>query len=264
MSLITRNCIRSSGSASGRPLLFSHGFGCDQTMWRFVAPAFEDRHRVILFDHVGSGRSDRSAYDRGKYGSLQGYADDVIAICDALDLPPCIFVGHSVSAMIGALAAITAPARFAGLVMVSPSPCYLNDGDYRGGFERSDIDDMLETLDSNYLGWSRMMAPIIMGNPERPELGTELTNSFCQNDPEIARHFAHVTFLSDHRQDLPAIQTATLILQCKQDVIAQPVVGAYCQTHIPGSRLVMLDATGHCPNLSAPEQTAAAIADALR
>jgi len=240
-------------------MLFAHGFGCDQSMWRFVAPAFAATHRVILFDHIGAGRSDLGAYQPARYASLRGYADDVLGLCQALDLRDVVFVGHSVSAMIGILAAIDDPGRFAGLVLVGPSPCYVNDGAYVGGFERADIDSLLDMLDSNYLGWSATMAPLIMANPERPELGAELANSFCRTDPDIARQFARVTFLSDNRADLPRLSVPSLILQCSQDVIAPETVGQYMRDHLAGSRLVVLKATGHCPNLSAPEETIAAI-----
>ena len=239
-------------------MVFAHGFGCDQNMWRFVAPVFEDEYRVVLFDHVGAGQSDSSAYNRAKYDSLQGYATDVLEICRELGLERVIFVGHSVSALIGMLAAIQEPDRFEKLVLVGPSPCYIDDGDYVGGFSREDIEGLLESLDSNYLGWSSAMAPVIMGNPDRPELGSELTNSFCRTNPEIARHFARVTFLSDHRSDLPKLTTSSLILQCSEDVIAPRAVGEYLHRQIP-SELVLLKATGHCPNLSAPEETSAAI-----
>lgn len=244
-------------------MIFAHGFGCDQNMWRFVTPAFEDEHRIVLFDHVGAGRSDLSAYNRAKYSSLQGYASDVLDICRELDLHRVIFVGHSVSAAIGVLAAIEEPERFEALVLVGPSPCYINDGDYVGGFTREDIDGLLESLDSNYLGWSSAMAPVIMGNPDRPELGQELTNSFCRTDPEIARHFARVTFLSDNRNDLPKVAVRSLILQCSEDAIAPQCVGEYVHRNLPGSELVLLQATGHCPNLSAPEETIAAIKNFL-
>ena len=240
-------------------MVFAHGFGCDQNMWRFVTPAFEDEYRIVLFDHVGAGRSDLSAYHQAKYGSLQGYVSDVLDICRELDLREVIFVGHSVSAAIGILAAIEEPERFAALVLVGPSPCYINDGDYVGGFTREDIEGLLESLDSNYLGWSSAMAPVIMGNPERPELGQELTNSFCRTDPEIARHFARVTFLSDNRSDLPKVKVRSLILQCSEDAIAAQCVGEYVHRNLPGSELVLLQATGHCPNLSAPEETITAI-----
>ena len=228
-----------------------------------MTPHFEASHRLILFDHVGAGGSDLSCYDPQKYGTLGGYADDVLEICRELDLRDVIFVGHSVSAMIGVLAAVREPDRFAGLVLVGPSPRYINDDHYRGGFSPADIEGLLDSLESNYLGWSSAMAPVIMGNPDRPELGAELTNSFCRTDPVIARQFARVTFLSDNRADLAAVAVPTLVLQCSDDVIAPDQVGTFVQAQIPGSRLVQLRATGHCPNLSAPDETAAAVADFL-
>jgi sigma-B regulation protein RsbQ len=259
MSILSRTNVRVSGRADGQPMLFAHGFGCDQNMWRFVAPAFEATHRVILFDHVGAGRSDLAAYDPERYGSLQGYADDVLEICRELDLSDVVFVGHSVSAMIGVLAAAREPERFAKLVLIGPSPRYVDDSGYVGGFSREDIEELLESLDSNYLGWSSAMAPVIMGNPERPELGEELTNSFCRTDPAIAKRFARVTFLSDNRADLGKVSVPTLVLQCAEDAIAPRPVGEYVHRQIAGSRLVLLDATGHCPNLSAPDETVAAM-----
>ena len=262
--VLARNNVNISGRADGQPMVFAHGFGCDQNMWRFVTPAFEDDYRIVLFDHVGSGNSDWSAYERDRYGSLGGYARDVLEICGALDLTDVVFVGHSVSAMIGALAAVAEPERFAALVMVGPSPRYINEGDYVGGFSRSDIEGLLDSLDSNYLGWSSAMAPVIMGNPDRPQLGAELTASFCRTDPEIARHFAGVTFLSDNRADLEHVTVPTLVLQCSEDVIAPLPVGGYVHDRIAGSELVLLRATGHCPNLSAPEETVAAIQEFLR
>ncbi|MEV4328486.1 alpha/beta hydrolase [Microbispora rosea] len=259
MSVKVRNNVRVTGRADGRPMVFAHGFGCDQNMWRLVAPAFEDDYRVVLFDYVGSGDSDLSAYSPERYSSLQGYAQDVLDICAELDLTDAVFVGHSVSAMIGALAAIREPARFGALVMVGPSPRYIDDEDYVGGFSATDIEELLESLDSNYLGWSSAMAPVIMGNPERPELGTELTNSFCRTDPDIAKRFATVTFMSDNRADLSRVPARCLILQCSEDVIAPVEVGTYVHKNIPGSELVLMRATGHCPNLSAPEETISAI-----
>lgn len=240
-------------------MLFAHGFGCDQNMWRHVAPAFEDEYRIVLFDHVGAGGSDLSAYDRDKYSSLHGYADDVLDICRQLELRDVVFVGHSVSAMIGLLAAAEEPDRFAKLVLVGPSPRYVDDGDYVGGFTREDIDGLLDSLDSNYLGWSQQLAPVIMGRPDRPELGEELTNSFCRTDPDIARHFARVTFLSDNRADLERVATPALVLQCSDDVIAPTAVGEYVADRLPDATLVMMEAKGHCPNLSAPDETIAAI-----
>ena len=251
--VLRRNNVNVTGR--GPAMLFAHGFGCDQNMWRFVAPAFEPSHRVVMFDHVGAGQSEASAYDRRKYGTLDGYAIDVLEICRRLDLADVVFVGHSVSAMIGILAATREPTRFKALVLIGPSPRYIDDADYVGGFSREDIDGLLTALDSNYLGWSSQMAPVIMGNADRPALGQELTNSFCRTNPEIAAHFARVTFLSDNRKDLGAIRTPTLILQCSDDVIAPEAVGAYVHRHMSNSQLVVMKATGHCPNLSAPEET---------
>ena len=245
-------------------MVFAHGFGCDQNMWRYVAPRFEDDFRVVLFDYVGAGGSDISAYDSSRYTSLDAYADDVLSICRDLDLRDVIFVGHSVSAMIGVLAAVREPDRFAKLVLVGPSPRYIDDGAYVGGFSEADIADLLESLDSNFLGWSSAMAPVIMGNPERPELGEELTASFCRSDPEIARRFARVTFLSDNRADLARVRTPCLVLQCANDAIAPVAVGTYVSDALPDSSFVLLEATGHCPNLSAPDQTAEAIAAFVR
>jgi sigma-B regulation protein RsbQ len=240
-------------------MLFAHGFGCDQNMWRWVAPAFEDTHRVVLFDHVGAGGSDLTAYDAERYASLDAYAEDVLEICRELDARDVIFVGHSVSAMMGVLAARREPDRFARLVLVAPSPRYVDAEGYLGGFSSEDIEGLLESLESNYLGWSGAMAPVIMGQPDRPELGAELTNSFCRTDPEIARDFARVTFLSDNRADLGAVRTPALVLQCSDDVIAPDAVGEFVHRAMPNSELVRLRATGHCPNLSAPEETVAAI-----
>ena len=244
-------------------MLFSHGFGCDQNMWRFVAPAFEADHHVILFDHVGAGRSDASAYNTAKYSRLEGYARDVVQIGRELGLKDAIFVGHSVSAMFGILAAAEAPELFKSLVLVSPSPSYIDDGDYIGGFSRPQIDELLESLDSNHLGWSMTMAPVIMGNGDRPELSGELANSFCRTDPRIAREFAKATFLSDYRHALGGVSVPSLILQCSEDVIAPVSVGEYMHARMPRSSLVIMKATGHCPNLSAPEETIAAMKDFL-
>jgi sigma-B regulation protein RsbQ len=259
MSAAERHNVILHGPQSGQPMMFVHGFGCDQNMWRFVWPAFADIYRVVLFDHVGAGGSDSAAYDPQRYSSLRGYADDVLAICRELELQDVIFVGHSVSAMIGVLAAAEEPDRFSRLILVGPSPRYIDDDGYVGGFSRQDIDSLLDSLASNYLGWSSAMAPAIMGNPERPELGQELTNSFCRADPEIARQFAEVTFLSDNREDLSRVRTPSLVLQCSDDVIAPAPVGEYVHQRLANSTLVRMRATGHCPNLSAPEETVAAI-----
>jgi sigma-B regulation protein RsbQ len=263
MDIRSRNKVTVTGRADRPVVLLAHGFGCDQNMWRLTVPALAEHYRVVLFDYVGSGGSDLSAFDEKRYSSLDGYAQDVIEVCEELDLRQAVFVGHSVSAMVGVLAAKAAPERIGALVMVAPSPCYIDDGDYRGGFSAEDIDELLESLESNYLGWSSAMAPVIMGNPERPELGQELTNSFCATDPDIARVFARTTFLSDSRADLGDVRVPTLVLECSQDVIAPREVGAYVHAAIPTSRLVTLNATGHCPQLSAPEDTNAEILEFL-
>ncbi|MEV4277911.1 alpha/beta fold hydrolase [Actinoplanes xinjiangensis] len=260
MDVRVRSNITFTGRDHGPVVMLSHGFGCDQNMWRQVTGTLGEQSRLLLFDHVGAGRSDLTAWDPARYASLDGYARDVLEICRDLDLRDVIFVGHSVSAMIGVLAAAEEPDRFAGLVLLTPSPCYIDQGDYRGGFTHDDIEELLESLDSNYLGWSAVMAPVIMGNPDRPELGRELTDSFCRTDPTIAKAFARVTFLSDQRADLSRVRVPTLVLQSAVDAIAPPEVGAYVSAHIPGSRLVTLDAIGHCPQLSAPQATAQAIA----
>jgi sigma-B regulation protein RsbQ len=264
VGVVERFNVKESGRPDGQPMVFAHGFGCDQHMWRHVASSFEDEFRVVLFDHVGSGGSDLAAYDPDRYDSLDGYADDVLIICRELALDDVIFVGHSVSAMIGVLAAAAEPDRFAKLVLIGPSPRYIDDGSYVGGFSESDIAEMMDALESNYLGWSSAMAPVIMGNAERPQLGEELTESFCRTDPKIARQFARVTFLSDNRDDLAKVATPTLVLQCREDVIAPMAVAEYVAAALPDSKLVLLDATGHCPNLSAPDATTTAIADFVR
>jgi sigma-B regulation protein RsbQ len=251
MSVQLRNNVQVSGRGSPT-LVFAHGFGCDQSMWRYFAPGFASRYKTILFDLVGSGKSDLSAYDYEKYGSLHGYAADLLEVVDEFASGPVVYVGHSVSSMIGMLAAIQAPDRFVANIMVGPSPSFVNDGDYVGGFTRSDIDGLLETLESNYLGWSSTMAPAIMGSPEQPELSVELTNSFCRTDPNIAKHFARVTFLADHRADLARVTTPTLILQSSDDLLAPLCVGDFMRRQIPNSALSIVENVGHCPHLSAP------------
>jgi sigma-B regulation protein RsbQ len=251
VSILRRNNVTVRGHGN-IDMVFAHGYGCDQNMWRLLTPAFQDRYRIILYDLSGSGRSDLSAYDLNKYSTLHGHARDLLDIASEVAQAPCIFVGHSVSAMIGVLAAIAEPQVFTAQVMIGPSPCYINDADYVGGFAREDINSLLDTLDSNYLGWASTMAPTIMGAPDRPELGQELTNSFCQTDPEIAKHFARVTFLSDNRADLPKLQTRTLILQCTDDIIAPCAVGDYMHRAISNSTLKHIENIGHCPHLSAP------------
>ena len=260
MNVIKRNNVRLNG-AGDRTMVLAHGFGCDQNMWRFVEPAFRDRFRTVLFDHVGAGHSDLSAYDPAKYAKLEGYADDVVEIGRELELEDAVFVGHSVSSMIGALASIRSPGMFGRLVMVGPSPRYIDDGAYKGGFSAEQIEGLLHSLADNHMGWSAAMAPAIMGNSDRPELGEELTNSFCRTDPEIAQQFARATFTSDNRADLASISARTLILQCSDDIIAAEQVGEYVHASIPGSEIVYLKATGHCPNLSAPNEVISAMRD---
>jgi sigma-B regulation protein RsbQ len=258
LSVLARNNVHIKG-AGPTAMVFAHGFGCDQNMWRYVAPAFEDKFRTILFDHVGAGGSDLKAYNPAKYSQLSGYADDVVEIGLELGLQDAVFVGHSVSAMIGLLASLKAPGMFQSLVMVGPSPRYIDDVDYVGGFKEEQITELVDFLADNHMGWSAAMAPVIMGNADRPELSEELTNSFCRTDPDIANEFARVTFNSDNRVDLAKVAIPTLILQCSDDVIAPIAVGEYVHKHVPDSKLVLLKATGHCPNLSAPEEVISAM-----
>ncbi len=259
MDTRSRHHVTVVGKNDGPVLVLAHGFGCDQNMWRLVVPALAEHFRVVLFDHIGAGRSDTSMWSEERYSSLDGYADDVLTILADLDLRDVVFVGHSVSASVGVLAAVREPRRFARLVLLNPSPRFVDEDGYRGGFSQEDIEELLESLESNYLGWSAAMAPVIMGNPERPDLGQELTNSFCRMDPKIARVFARATFLSDNRADLAHVTVPTLVLECAQDAIAPPEVGAYVHAQIAGSLLQTLPATGHCPQLSAPEATAKAV-----
>jgi sigma-B regulation protein RsbQ len=261
MSVATRNNVHVNGT--GPTMVFAHGFGCDQNMWRLLAPRYAKRFRTVMFDQVGSGQSDLKAYDTKKYDSLHGYAADVLEIVKEFAEGPVLFVGHSVGAMIGMLAGLKAPELFAGHLMVGPSPCYVNEGDYVGGFTREDIDGLLQMLESNYLGWSSNMAPAIMGAPGQPELGVELTDSFCRTDPEIAKQFARVTFLSDNRHDLARVTTPTLIIQSAEDIIAPLAVGEYLHDQLPGSMLRVVENDGHCPHLSAPGASADAMDEFL-
>jgi sigma-B regulation protein RsbQ len=258
VTALARNNVHVRGQGE-QAIIFAHGFGCDQNMWRFVAPTFESDFRTVMFDHVGAGGSDLAAYDPAKYASLSGYADDLVEIGRELQLRDAVFVGHSVSAMIGVLASLKAPDLFKSLVLIGPSPRYISDEDYVGGFSAEQIAELLDFLSDNHMGWSAAMATVIMGNADRPELGEELTNSFCRTDPEIAKAFARVTFMSDNRSDLPKVMKPTLILQCTDDVIAPTEVGEYVHRNTPGSKLVLMRATGHCPNLSAPKETISAI-----
>lgn len=251
MPVVIRNNVRVLGTGT-RALMFAHGFGCDQSMWRQVYPAFLEDFRVILFDYVGAGNSDSGAFDRRRYSTLRGYAEDVLDIVAELGLRDINFVGHSVSSIVGALAANKRPELFSTLTMVSPSPCYVNDGDYRGGFERRDIEELLDLLESNQVAWAATLAPLIMGNAQVPELAGELEGSFCRLDPAIAHHFASVTFLSDNRADLPLVTIRTLLLQSRQDAIASTAIGEYVHSQVPGSEYVVLETEGHCSHMSAP------------
>jgi sigma-B regulation protein RsbQ len=259
VDVLARNNVALSGPVGAPAIVFAHGLGCDQSMWRHAAPAFARDHRVVLFDHVGFGGSDVASYDARRHAALDGYADDVVELLEELDLGPAVFVGHSVSSMIGVLAANRRPDLFDRLVLVGPSPRYVDDDGYRGGFSADEVDELLVTMDANYLGWSRAMAPAIMGVPERPELGDELTASFCRTDPGVARRFARATFLSDNRADLEDCPVPALVLQCREDVIAPVEVGRYVADRLPDATFVLLDAVGHCPNLSAPDQVVAAV-----
>jgi sigma-B regulation protein RsbQ len=263
VDVLKRNNVKVSGRGA-RPLMFAHGFGCDQNMWRFVAPAFEDEYRVILFDYVGSGKSDLRAYDAARYSTLEGYARDVLDVCHALGLSDVVFVGHSVSSVVGLLASIKEPRLFTRLILVGPSPCYVNDPpDYHGGFERADIEGLLDLMDKNYIGWANFLAPVVVKNPERPELAQELEESFCSTDPRVARRFAEATFLADNRGDLPKARVRSLIMQCSEDAIAPASVGDYVSRHLPGSTFRQLEATGHCPHMSHPEETVRVIKEYL-
>jgi sigma-B regulation protein RsbQ len=261
-SVQARNNVVTRGHGT-QPMLFAHGFGCDQTMWRFVTPAFENDYRIVLFDYVGSGKSDWSAYDPQRYATLEGYARDVLEICHELDLRDVIFVGHSVSSMVGVLAANHEPERFSRLILIGPSPRYINDSDYVGGFERADIEGLLDTMERNYLGWASFLTPVIMKNPERPELTKELEASFCSTDPEIARRFAEATFYADNRADLAEVRVPSLVLQCSEDAIAPPEVGEYMHRHLNDSTFRVMQATGHCPHMSHPEETIRLMKDYL-
>ena len=264
-NVLERHAVRVSGDPSGQPMLFAHGFGCDQTLWRFVAPAFENHFRVITFDYVGAGASDRTAYDQDRYGSLGGYAEDVLEICRALDLRDVVLVGHSVSAVIAILASIAEPDRFSDLILITPSPRYLDDPPgYRGGFTKGDIDELLKMLDVNAMGWAAFLAPIVMGNPDRPELTADLEATFCSIDPVMARQFAEITFLGDNRVDLARVSTPSLIVQVSHDAVAPLEVGAYMDRRLPNSTLRVIEATGHCPHVSHPAETIATIQAYLR
>ena len=257
---LSRNHVKAVGTPGARPLVLLHGFGADQDVWWGVVPAL-DEHNVILLDLVGAGSADASRHDLTRYADLHGHAEDVADVLEELDLRDAVLVGHSVSAMIAVLTAELVSDRIGGLVLLGPSPRYIDDGAYVGGFSHEDIDDLLETMREDFLGWSSVMAPAIMGNADRPALGRELADSFSRTDPELARQFAAATFRSDHRDRLGAVRAPTLVVQTSGDIISPEVVGRYVHEHIPGSAFLQLEARGHCPHLSAPDATAAAILD---
>lgn len=261
--ILSRFNINSIGKGT-QPILFIHGYGCDQNMWRKVTPFFSENYKIILMDLMGAGNSDTEYYDFEKYNTLQGYADDIVDVCQILELTDVILVGHSVSAMIGLLVTNSKPELFSNLIMVTPSPCYINIGEYIGGFSTEDIDNLIEAVESNYLGWSSEITPAIMGNPEQPELAEELKESFCRNDPKIAKHFAKVTFTSDNRSDLDKSQTNTLVIQVANDFLVSPKVGEYVHKHLPKSKLEVLETFGHCPHMSNPDSTANSIITFLK
>lgn len=252
--ILVRNNVKVLGKGK-ETMMFAHGFGCDQNMWRFITPAFEEDYQIVLFDYVGSGKSNLKAYSAERYENLDGYVQDVLDVCRALELTDVIFVGHSVSSVVGMLASIREPNRFKKLILIGPSPCYINDPPYVGGFERSDIEGLLDVMEKNYIGWANFLAPVVMKNDDRPELTRELEESFCSTDPDIARRFARATFLSDNRSDMTKVTIPSLIMQCSDDAIAPLDVGNYLEHHLPQSTLRVLRATGHCPHMSHPEET---------
>ena len=253
LNILSRNNVHVQGN-NGPLLLYAHGFGCNQTMWNQVTPYFESTHRQVLFDYVGSGKSDLASFDVKRYSSLQGYAQDVLDVCDALGLSNGVtFVGHSVSCSVGLLASIARPELFDRLVLLGPSPCFLNHPpDYLGGFEREDLEGLLSLMDQNYIGWANYLAPVVSGETEAGALTGELSDSFCSTDPTVARVFAQTTFFSDNRADLPLVSRPCLILQHREDALAPLGVGEYMHANLQGSTLKVLDVAGHCGHMSQP------------
>jgi sigma-B regulation protein RsbQ len=260
MTITTRNNTRMLGT-QGPVLLYAHGFGCSQKMWRHVTPAFADTHRQVLFDYVGSGQSDLASFDAQRYASLDGYVQDVLDVCDSFDLKSGVtFVGHSVSCSVGLLASITRPELFERLVLVGPSPCFLNDPPhYLGGFEREDLEGLLSLMDQNYIGWANHLAPVVAGADGAGQAAGELSESFCSTEPSVARVFARTTFFADNRADLPQVTRPCLILQHSQDALAPLAVGDYLHTHLRGSSLKVLDVAGHCSHMTHPDQVVEAM-----
>ena len=256
--VLVRNNVRIIGTGT-RTLLFAHGFGCDQNTWLAIIPAFQENYQIILFDYVGAGSSDLSAYDRNRYNSLEGYAQDIVDICGQLHLSEITFIGHSVSSMIGLLALKLQPSIFEKIVFIGPSPRYINEPGYHGGIDQADLEELLEVMDSNYLGWSQMVAPSIMGNADQPQLAEGLVKSFCSTDPAIAKEFARVTFLSDNREDLQHLRIPSLTIQCNDDFLTSYAVAEYINEHTVNNQIIMLESSGHCPHLSDPDGVIKAI-----
>lgn len=260
--IIKRNNVNISGQGQ-KVLVFAHGFGCDQYVWDEIAPFFETKYRVVLFDYVGSGRSDKAAYSEERYSTLHGYKQDLLDLCDALQLENIVFIGHSVSSMIGALAAIERPDLMKNLIMIGPSPHYLNEPGYEGGFDKADIEGMLEMMEVDFNKWAEFLAPLVMQNQERPRLIEDFERVLCSNDPVIARRFAKATFLADVRGELEKVKVPTLILQTREDAIAPQAVGEYVHGEIPDSEFKLMDATGHNPHMSHAEETIEKICEYL-
>lgn len=260
--VLKRNNVKISGKGS-KVIVFAHGFGCDQNAWKYISNSFIEDYKIVLFDFVGAGESDLSAYDPKKYASLQGYVNDLIEIGETLSINKATFIGHSVGCMIGSLAAIQKPDLFEQLIFIGPSPCYISNGDYKSGFDKETIDSLMEVMEEDYISWSKALAPEIMNKNNGEELSTELTETFCSIDPEIGKQFARVTFLSDNRKDLPLIPAKSLTIQCSDDIIAPLSVGQYIKEHTPGNTLKILEAQGHCPHMSHPEETVQLIKEFL-
>ena len=258
-SPVERHAVRVMGAPGGRTVVLGNGLGCDQRLWRDVAAALSGRFRVVTFDHVGHGMADASAFDPVRHGELDGYADDLLAVCDELGLDRILYVGHSVSAAVGALAAARCPGRFAALVLLAASPRYLDDDGYVGGFTREAVDGVLEAIDADWGDWVEATAPTIAGGEDRPEAAARVVRAFMGTRPQVARRFARATFLSDIRDALPAVDAPALVLQCAEDPMVPPEVGGYLRLALPESELVVLQASGHVPHVTVPGQTSASI-----
>ncbi|WP_334063868.1 alpha/beta fold hydrolase [Alteromonas genovensis] len=261
--IIKRNNVRFFGNGEVT-LLLAHGFGCDQRMWDHLIPYLENDYKIVLFDYVGCGQSDLSAFDKKRYSQLSGYAKDVEEICDALSLSNVIFIGHSVSSTIGMHAAIERPDLISKLIMICPSPCFLNlPPDYMGGFEKDDLEELINLMDKNYLGWASYFAPLVVGEGHDESVKQEMEDSFCSTDPSYAKPFAKATFFADDRYLMPKLGTPTLILQSQDDSLASVEVGRYMNKAIEHSKLIVLEAKGHCLHMTTPEQVACAIGEFL-